>query len=64
MNLSEISKAIAGGISGLIIAEVARFGFQPSAPTKDALAVLVTAVVGYAVGHLVVYFSPANKGVK
>lgn len=61
MNLSEISKAIAGGLAGLIIAEAARFGFQPDAPTKSAIAVLVTAVVGYLIGHIVVYLSPKNK---
>lgn len=60
-DLATISKAIAGGIVGLIIAEGARFGFQPDAPTASALGVLVTAIVGYAVGHAVVYFAPKNK---
>lgn len=58
---STVSKAIAGGIVGLIIAEAARFGFQPNAAAASALSVLVTALVGYVVGHLVVYFAPANK---
>lgn len=61
VNVSEFSKAIGGGAAGLIIAELARFGFQPDAPTRTALGVLVTAVVGYVVGHVVVYFSPKNK---
>lgn len=64
MDLSTFSKAIAGGLAGVLLTEAARFGFQPSAPTKDALGVLVTAVVGYVVGHAVVYFAPANRRTK
>lgn len=63
MDLSTISKAIAGGLVGLLVALGARYGFQPSAPTVTALGVVVTAVVGYVVGHLVVFFAPKNKGV-
>lgn len=63
MELSTISKAIGGGIAGAIIALAAHFGFQPDAPTATALAVVVTAVVGYAVGHVAVYFAPKNKEV-
>jgi hypothetical protein len=61
MDLAAISKAIGGGLAGLIIAEGARFGFQPDAPTASALAVLTTALAGYVVGHVVVYLSPKNK---
>jgi hypothetical protein len=61
MNLSAISKAIAGGIVGVIVAEAARFGFHAGPETVSALAVIVTGVVGYVVGHVVVYLSPANK---
>ena len=60
MDLASISKAIAGGLVGLVIAEGAHFGFQPDAPTKSALAVVVTALVGYLLGHLVVFFAPKN----
>jgi len=63
MDLTSISKAVAGGVVGLIVAEGARFGFQPSAPTKSAISVIVTALVGYLLGHLVVYFAPKNKEV-
>lgn len=56
-----INKAIAGGIVGLVVALAARFGWQPDAPTITALSVVVTSVVGYAVGHLTVYFFPKNK---
>lgn len=60
-DLANISKAIGGGIAGALIALAAHFGFQPDAPTTTALAVVVTAVVGYVVGHIVTYFAPANK---
>jgi FtsH-binding integral membrane protein len=61
VELSTISKAIGGGIAGAIIALAAHFGFQPDAPTATALAVVVTAVTGYVVGHVAVYFAPKNK---
>lgn len=61
MELSAISKAIAGGVVGLVVALVARFGWQPDAPTLSALSVIITGLVGYVVGHIAVYFSPANK---
>lgn len=61
MDVSTVSKAIAGGLVGLVVALVGRFGWQPDAPTISALSVVVTALVGYGVGHLAVYFAPANK---
>lgn len=63
MDVSTISKAIAGGLVGLVVALAARFGFQPDAPTVTALGVIVTALVGYVVGHVVVYLAPKNRGV-
>lgn len=59
--LSEISKAIAGGVVGLIVALAARYGFQADAQTASALSVVVTGLVGYLVGHVAVYLAPANK---
>jgi len=61
MNLSAISKAIAGGLVGLIVAEAARYGFHAGAEVITALGVIVTGVVGYVVGHVAVYLAPANK---
>lgn len=60
MDLSSISKAIAGGVVGLIVALVARYGFQADAPTISAIGVIVTAIVGYGVGHIAVFLAPAN----
>lgn len=64
MNLSSMSKAIAGGIVSALVAEAARFGFHPKAATVSAVSVIVTAVVAYVAGHVVVYLSPANKAAK
>lgn len=61
MNLQAYSKAIAGGVVSLIVGELARFGFHPHAQTVTAAAVIVTGLVSYVVGHIAVYFSPANK---
>lgn len=59
--LSSVSKAIAGGIVAAIVALLARYGFQPDPATVTALGVIVTAAVGYVLGHLAVYFAPKNK---
>jgi hypothetical protein len=61
MDISSITKAIAGGLSSLLIAELARYGFQPHSDTITAIGVIVTGIVAYIVGHVVVYLSPANK---
>jgi hypothetical protein len=61
MDLSPLYKAIAGGAVTAVVAELAHFGFQPNASTVTALGVIVTAVVGYVIGHVVVYFAPRNK---
>lgn len=61
MDLSTVSKAIAGGVVSALVALAARYGWQPHAETVTLLGAVVTAVVGYVVGHVVVYLSPANK---
>lgn len=61
LDLATISKAIAGGVVGAIIAVLAHYGFKANAPTVTALGVLVTALVGYVAGHVVVYLAPPNK---
>lgn len=62
-DVSTISKAIAGGLTAALVALLARYGFQAHPEQITALGVLVTAVVGYALGHLVTYLAPKNKGV-
>lgn len=59
--MESVSKAIAGGLVGVVVAEVARYGFHPGPQVLDAVSVLVTALVGYAVGHVGVWLAPANK---
>lgn len=61
MDLSTMSKAIAGGIVAAVVALAARYGFKADAPTITAVGVIITAVVGYVVGHVVTYLAPANK---
>jgi hypothetical protein len=60
MNLSSVSKAIAGGVITAVMAELAKFGFQPKGASASALSVIITAVVAYVVGHVAVYFAPSN----
>lgn len=61
MNLSSMSKAIAGGVVTAVVAELARFGWHPNGAVVTAGGVIITAVVGYVLGHVVVFLSPANK---
>lgn len=60
-DLAAISKAIAGGLVAAVVGLLARYGFQPDAPTITAAGVVVTAVVSYLIGHIVTYLAPANK---
>lgn len=59
--LSTMSKAVAGGVVSALVALAARYGLHAGPETVSALGVLVTAVVGYAAGHLAVYLAPKNK---
>jgi hypothetical protein len=61
MNLSNISKAIAGGLVAVLVGEAARYGFQPSGEVVSAIGVIITALVSYVAGHAAVYFAPKNK---
>lgn len=60
-DVSTVSKAIAAGIVAALVGVAARYGFQPKAETVTAAGVIITAVVSYVAGHVIVYFSPANK---
>jgi hypothetical protein len=52
MDLSPISKAIAGGLVTALVAELARYGFHVAPVYVDAVGVLVTGVIAYVVGHI------------
>lgn len=56
-----INKAIAAGLTSAIVALVAHYGINPNPDTISALGVLLTALVGYVAGHLLVFLAPANK---
>lgn len=60
-DLSPINKAIAGGLVAALVAVAARYGFHPQATTVTAVGVIVTALVSYIAGHLVVFLAPKNK---
>ncbi len=60
-DVSTISKAIAGGTVSALVALAARYGFQPHPETVTAVGAILTVLIGYIVGHVVVYLSPANK---
>lgn len=61
MDLSSMSKAIAGGIVSALVAIAAHYGFQANPEIITAAGVILTAAVGYAVGHIAVYLAPKNK---
>lgn len=59
--MNQFSKAIAGGLATLIVALAARYGFNASPDTLNWIGMVLFAVVSYGVGHVVVFFAPANK---
>jgi hypothetical protein len=61
MDLSPISKAIAGGLVTLVVSFVAHYGWTLSPVVHDAVASISLAAVSYLVGHIVVYLAPKNK---
>lgn len=57
MNISNVSKAIAGAIVTGLMAYLVKKGIVLDASVSEAVTVLVTAVVGF----IFVYLSPKNK---
>lgn len=55
------SKAFAGGVLAALVAVGAHYGFNPSATTVTAAGVILTAAVGYIIGHVGVWLAPKNK---
>lgn len=62
--LKTVSKAVAGAVVAAVVGLAARYGFNADQTTKDALEVLVTALVSAAVGYMGVYWAPKNKETK
>ena len=62
-DFTTFSKAIAGGIVTALVALLARYGFHPQADVLTATGVVMTAVVSYIVGHVIVFLAPKNKEV-
>lgn len=60
MDLSQISKAVAGGIAAVLVAYFAKHGVNLSPIVTDAGNTLLLVVVSYVVGHLVVFLAPKN----
>lgn len=56
-----INKAIAAGLVSAVVALLARYGFHPTGQTITILGLVVTALVGYVSGHVLVYLAPHNK---
>lgn len=61
MNLSAVSKAIAGALVAALVGLAARYGFHADKTVVDAVDVIVTTIVSGVVGYLGVYFAPKNK---
>lgn len=59
-NPATSAKAFAGGLTALIVSEVARFGFHPGAQSISAINVIVTGLVSYLIAHLAVWWT-SNK---
>jgi hypothetical protein len=60
-NPETISKAIAGGLGGVLIGELARYGFRPGPAYINAIGVILTGLVSYVAGHVVVYLAKRNQ---
>lgn len=61
MEISKVSKAIAGALITMLVAYLAKHGFTLDPVVSDALQVIVTAFVTAVVGYVAVYWAPKNK---
>lgn len=60
MQLSNVSKAIAGGIISALVGVFARYGFPVDPHVLDAAGIVITAIISYVLGHIYVYLAPKN----
>lgn len=61
MELSKVSKAVAGALAGLLIAALAKYNVVLDLETSAAVATLLNAAVAAVLGFVTVYFAPKNK---
>lgn len=60
--MTPFDKAIIGGITATLLAEAARYGFQPTPQDVTTLGVILTALVPYVITHAAIYFKNNKKG--
>lgn len=63
MDLSTISKAIAGGIVALVVSWLAHYGVTLSPVIHDTVASIALSLAAYIVGHGIVWIVP-NKPIR
>lgn len=61
MEVSRVSKAIAGAVVAVIVAALAKYNITLGAEVAGALGVLIDAVAAAVIGYLVVYIAPKNR---
>lgn len=61
MNLSPVSKAIAGALTAALVALLAKYSVVLAPEVNDAVGVLVYTLVAAAIGYVGVYLAPKNK---
>jgi uncharacterized protein YacL len=61
MNLSSVSKAVAGALVTMIVAYLVKHGITLEPVVTSALGTLIDALVTALAGYLAVYFAPKNK---
>lgn len=61
MDVSKISKAVAGALVTMLVAYLAKHGLNLDPVVSDALNTLVVALATALAGYVAVYFAPRNK---
>lgn len=61
MQLSNVSKAIAGAVVATLIALLAKYNVVLDVEQSAAVTVLINGVIAAVLGYVAVYFAPKNK---
>lgn len=61
MDVSKVSKAVAGALVTMLVAYLAKHGLNLDPVVSDAVNTLAVALVTAAIGYVVVYFAPKNQ---